>query len=256
MIALIISSLSYRAFLYVWIALALFIFFLLLRIPAPYGRHISSKWGPLVSNRLGWFIMEFPVLIVLGVVVFPFIHLLSTASLVMIGLFFIHYFNRVFIFPFRLHTKGKKIPWVIVVSGIFFNLVSGFSLGYYFTHYANYTSVWFTDIRFITGTVLFFTGMYINRKADDILIHLRKPDEIHYVIPEKWLFNYISCPNLFGELVEWLGFAILCWNLPALGFFIWTAANLIPRAVSHHKWYKKKFINYPCRRKAILPFVV
>lgn len=53
-------------------------------------------------------------------------------------------------------------------------------------------------------------------KADNILIHLRKPGETGYKIPQGWLFKYISCPNMFGELVEWAGYAILCWNLPAL----------------------------------------
>lgn len=148
------------------------------------------------------------------------------------------------------------MPWVIVGSGIFFNLVNGFSLGYYFSHFAHYTITWLTDIRFIAGIILFFTGMYINWKADNILIHFRKPGETHYVIPKSWLFDIISCPNLFGELIEWLGFAILCWNLPALTFFIWTAANLIPRALSHHKWYKNKFSNYPANRNAIIPFVI
>jgi len=115
---------------------------------------------------------------------------------------------------------------------------------------------WFTDARFIAGSILFFIGMLINWKADDMLIHLRKPGETHYAIPKKWLFDYISCPNLFGELIEWLGFAILCWNLPALCFFIWTSANLIPRAISHHEWYKNKFSDYPDQRYAIVPFVV
>jgi steroid 5-alpha reductase family enzyme len=172
----------------------------------------------------------------------------------MIALFCLHYFNRVFIFPFRIHTKGKKIPLVIVASGIFFNLVNGFSLGYYFVHYATYTNAWFADIRFLSGLVIFIAGMLINRKADNMLIGLRKPGETHYTIPEGWLFNTISCPNLLGELIEWMGFALLCWNLPALTFFIWTAANLIPRALSHHKWYKEKFKDYPPGRKAIIPF--
>jgi hypothetical protein len=60
---------------------------------------------------------------------------------------------------------------------------------------------------------------------------------------------------MLGELIEWLGFAILCWNMPALAFFIWSAANLVPRAMSHHRWYKNKFQNYPAERKAILPYI-
>jgi steroid 5-alpha reductase family enzyme len=143
-----------------------------------------------------------------------------------------------------------------MLSAIFFNLVNGFSLGYYFTHFAGYSTHWFGDLRFIAGIILFFSGLYINWRADDILIHLRNPTETGYKIPNGWLFEKISCPNLFGELIEWLGFALLCWNLPAIAFFIWTAANLIPRALSHHKWYIEKFNEYPANRKAIIPFVI
>jgi hypothetical protein len=48
----------------------------------------------------------------------------------------------------------------------------------------------------------------------------------------------------------------MCWNLPAVSFLAWTVANLIPRALSHHKWYKKQFADYPAGRKAIIPFVL
>jgi 3-oxo-5-alpha-steroid 4-dehydrogenase 1 len=255
MIILSVSWPTYQTIMYSWIVLAVIIFFLLLKITAPYGRHTSSKWGPLVSNKIGWLIMELPVLIVLFYFLMPVSKNISVVSWILISLFCLHYFNRVFVFPFRLHTKGKKMPLIIMLSAIFFNVVNGFSMGYYFAHFANYSPDWFTDWRFIAGTLLFFSGLAINWKADDILIHLRKPDETDYKIPGGWLFEKISCPNLFGELIEWLGFAILCWNLPALTFFLWTAANLIPRALSHHKWYKEKFSDYPAGRKAILPFI-
>jgi 3-oxo-5-alpha-steroid 4-dehydrogenase 1 len=255
MISFSISWESFQLIQFVWIALAVIVFFVLLKITAPYGRHTTSNWGPLVSNRLGWLLMELPVLVVLFLFLLPAAKTISAASWVLIGLFCLHYFNRVFIFPFRLRTKGKKMPLVIVLSAVFFNIMNGFSLGYFFSHFANYTSEWFTDIRFIAGIILFFTGLYINWKADDMLIHLRKPGETGYKIPKGWLFEKISCPNLFGELVEWTGFAILCWNLPGFTFLIWTAANLIPRALSHHRWYKEKFVDYPAERKAIIPYL-
>ena len=251
-----ISWSTYQTILYSWIALAVIVFILLLKVTAPYGRHSSAKWGPSIPNKWGWVIMELPVMVVLWIFLAPVIDTISPAVWLMIGLFCLHYFNRIFIFPFRIHTKGKRMPLVIVLSAVFFNLMNGFSFGYYFSHFASYSSEWLFDPRFITGIVLFVVGLYINWKADDILIHLRKPDETNYKIPEGWLFNKISCANLFGELIEWLGFAILCWNLPALTFFIWTAANLIPRAISHHKWYKEKFTDYPLNRKAIIPGVI
>lgn len=247
---------QYQTFLFTWIAIAIIIFFVLLKITAPYGRHSSAQWGPQLPNHIGWLLMELPVLVVLWLLLWPYIHRLATPVWIMTGLFSFHYLHRSLIFPFRIKTRGKKMPWLIAGSAIFFNLVNGFSLGYYFSHFAAYSQAWLTGPQFITGVLLFLTGMYINWKADTMLIALRRPGETGYKIPEGWLFNYISCPNLFGELVEWAGFALLCSNLPALTFFIWTAANLIPRAISHHQWYKKQFANYPATRKAILPFLV
>ena len=98
--------------------------------------------------------------------------------------------------------------------------------------------------------------MYINHRSDTILINLRKPGETGYKIPKGFLFNKISCPNHFGEIVEWIGFAILSWSLPGLVFVIWTMANLVPRSLNHHKWYKDNFREYPKDRKAVIPFVV
>ena len=250
-----LSWTTYQNFLYGWILLAILVFFLLLKITAPYGRHNKNR-GPTMDNKWAWMIMELPVLVVLGIFIFPAADSLAAVSLLMIGLFIFHYINRIFIFPFRIRTKGKKMPVIIVLSAIFFNLVNGFSFGYFFSKFADYSNGWLTDIRFIAGSILFIAGLTINWKADTILIHLRKPGEADYKIPTGWLFENISCPNLFGELLEWLGFAILCWNLPALTFFIWTAANLIPRGMAHHKWYKERFKEYPDERKAVIPFVL
>lgn len=34
-----------------------------------------------------------------------------------------------------------------------------------------------------------------------------------------------------GEIIEWIGFAIACWSLPAAAFAVYTFANLAPRAL-------------------------
>jgi hypothetical protein len=246
----------YEELVYVWIGLAVVIFFVLLRITAPYGRHATRQWGPAISNRWAWVIMELPVLVVLFAIVLPVQSQLSSVSWIMIGLFTIHYLNRTLVFPFRLRTKGKTMPLLVVGSGVLFNLLNGWMLGTFFAYLQDYPQEWVTDVRFIGGIVLFLGGVYINWRADDLLIHLRKPGETGYQIPHGWLFEHVSCPNLFGELVEWLGYAVLCWNLPALAFLVWTAANLVPRALSHHRWYRTQFPGYPEDRKAILPYVL
>jgi hypothetical protein len=49
------------------------------------------------------------------------------------------------------------------------------------------------------------------------------------------MFDYVSGANFFGEVVEWCGFALACYSLPALAFAMFAAFNLGPRATSHHR---------------------
>jgi len=48
----------------------------------------------------------------------------------------------------------------------------------------------------------------------------------------------------------------MTWSLPGLAFFVFTFANLFPRAIRAHKWYRAKFPDYPKDRKAVVPFIV
>jgi len=98
--------------------------------------------------------------------------------------------------------------------------------------------------------------MYINISSDNILLGLRKGGKKGYYIPYGGLFKYVSSPNLSGEIIEWLGWAMMSWCLPSFSFALWTMANLIPRALDHHHWYKRKFADYPKDRKAVIPFLV
>jgi protein-S-isoprenylcysteine O-methyltransferase Ste14 len=233
-----------------WIIIGLIIFPINLIYKAPYGRHTSKKWGISIDNKLGWIIMELPALIVCPAIYFYF-KIDFDISIMFIYLWIIHYFNRTIIFPFRIKTKGKKMPLAIVLSAFFFNIVNGLINGYFLST-IKLNSV---SIFLITGFLLFVLGLYINISSDNKLIKLRKIKK-GYFVPKGGLFKYISCPNFFGEILEWFGFALMTFNIGSLSFFIWTCCNLIPRSLAHHTWYKNKFNGYPKERKAILPFLI
>ena len=233
-----------------WIIIGLIIFPINLIYKAPYGRHTSKKWGISIDNKLGWIIMELPALLICPAIYFYF-KVDFDISIMFICLWIIHYFNRTIIFPFRIKTKGKKMPLAIVISAFFFNIVNGLINGYFLSN-INLHSV---SIFLITGFLLFVLGLYINISSDNKLINLRKIKK-GYFVPKGGLFKYISCPNFFGEILEWFGFALMTFNIGSLSFFIWTCCNLIPRALAHHTWYKNKFNEYPKERKAILPFLI
>lgn len=251
------SQLTFYFFVYMWIAIGLIFFPIALRVVAPYGRHTTTKWGPLANNKLGWVIMEAPALIIFACFFIFGTNHHSFISGIFFSVWVFHYINRTIIFPFRLRTRGKKMPVAIVGMAFCFNLVNGFINGYYLGSMSgSYQLSWLWDPRFIIGAAFYISGMAINWQSDNILIHLRKPGETGYVVPRGGLFTYVSCPNHFGEIIEWTGFALMTWSLPGLAFAIWTFFNLVPRALHHHKWYRETFSDYPVMRKALIPHIL
>jgi hypothetical protein len=178
----------------IWIGVAMVTFPFLLKIRTPYGRHTAKGWGPMMDNKLGWFVMEFPTLAL-------FVYFFLTGPLekdiykwILFSVFALHYVNRIFIFPFRTKTKNKKMPVIIALSAVFFNLVNGsingYWLGWYAEPYGNYAL-----LHFIPGMLVFITGFIINQDSDNRLINLRKPGDKGYYIPRGGLFKWLSCPN-------------------------------------------------------------
>lgn len=237
-----------------WIALALLLMPIQLRITAPYGRHLRRGWGPTVPARLGWIAMELVPLLVF-VPLFLAGPTAKTAPMwVFFALWVAHYLHRSLVFPLRARNRGRRMPVLIVVSALGFNAVNaGLNGGYLGWISAPYPDSWLADPRFIVGLALFAAGAALNLWADNRLIALRRPGSPDYVIPRGGPFELVSCPNHLGEIVEWAGFAVMCWNLPALSFAIWTAANLVPRSLSHHRWYGAHFEDYPSGRRAVIP---
>ena len=240
----------------VWavVAAAVPTFLYLLRKTAPYGRHYAGAgWGPHISSRLGWIIMELP-----AVVVFVAVYLNGMAAFQIVPLLFLvmwqgHYLNRTFIYPFRIRTRGRKTPLMVVGSGFFFNTVNAYVNARFISEFGEYAVGWLADPRFIIGVGIFLVGIAINFHADNILIRLRRPGETDYAIPRGGGFRFISCPNYTGEILEWAGWALATWSSGGLAFLLFTCANLVPRARSNHQWYVETFRDYPPRRKILIP---
>jgi len=249
---------TFDLLVWIWTSTGLIIFLVLLFVTAPYGRHSKRTWGVTIPDRIGWFIMEVPALIIFLWLVFTGKSEKTLVVWIIASLYVIHYINRAVIYPWRIRTTGKRMPLAVALMAVLFNFVNAGFLGYYTgTLHDHYSNLWLNDVRFIAGLIIFIAGMVINISSDEKLIHLRmKKKNDGYQIPRGGLFEKVSCPNFFGEITEWLGYAILCWSLPAFSFFVWTFCNLVPRGLSHHKWYRSYFPDYPHERKAIFPYIL
>ncbi|EDV23202.1 uncharacterized protein TRIADDRAFT_58245 [Trichoplax adhaerens] len=197
--------------------------------PAPYGRfgnndNNPNNWGPVIPQRLGHTISDaLPCVVEFLLVYFLY------------GRNQYHYTNLVFMILWQLHYihRGLIHPWIM--------------------RYSSKTTP-LGDPRFIIGILLFIIGFIINRYADLKLRNLRRENQ-GYVIPSGGLFNYISCPNYFGEMIEWMGWAVGTFSLGGLAWFCFCCATFIPRARHNHRWYKERFADYPSQRKALIPFI-
>lgn len=239
-------------------ALAGAVFWILGKTTAPYGRHQRSGWGPSMPVRLGWVLMEAPSVFLFAWVFFAGPRSHQLVPLLLLGLWQLHYVHRTLIYPMTMRgTTGKRMALAVVLSGFSFNVLNSYLNARSLTAFGpEYELRWLWSFRFLYGLMLFFTGFVINRWADWTLRRLRGSGETGYKIPRGGLFDEVSCPNYLGELIQWVGWAIMTWSQAGLAFAVFTAANLIPRAVANHNWYRSKFEDYPTRRRAIIPYLL
>ena len=241
------------------VAAAIPTFGVLLRVDAPYGKHARGGWGPGVNPRLGWLLMELPALLSFLWFFVTGAHAQHLLPVVFCALFAGHYVHRALVYPFQIQpAPGSEVKMVIVLLGAIFNLANGYLNGAWLSRYAInlYNLVWIKDPRFAFGITLFFAGFVMNRQSDAILQSLRDAPGSDYAIPYGGSFRYVSSPHYLGELMQWSGFALASWSPAAAAFVLFSAANLIPRALATHRWYRQKFPDYPPDRKAVLPYIL
>ncbi len=253
------SEKGFEVLLIVMAALGVAVFASLWKVTAGYGKFASKKWGPSISNRAGWVLMEVPVFLVMLLIWalngFP----LAAPQIVLFGLFMLHYTQRCFVFPFLIRGKSR-MPLSIMGMGVVFNLINGYiqGAGLFLFPRASYSLGWgyLLSWNAILGMGLFAVGLAINWNSDYVIRHLRRPGDTAHYLPQKGLYKYVTNANYLGEILEWVGFALAAASPAGWVFAWWTAANLVPRADSIHKRYIQEFGTEALgKRKRLLPFV-
>ena len=249
----------FNGLIYCMVVLAVVVFASLYFVTAGYGLFRTKRWGWSINNKLAWVLMELPVFFVMFAIWSLSPLKWHLPQLALFGLFELHYFQRSLIFPFLL--KGQsKMPVVIMLMGILFNVINGVIQGgglYWFPNPDFEQGVaYLLRWNAMAGILLFLIGMAINLHSDHVIRHLRKPGDTQHYLPQKGMYCYVTSANYLGEIMEWTGFAIAAGTLAAWVFPIWTAANLVPRAHAIYNRYKEEFGEEALgKRKRIIPFV-
>jgi len=169
-------------------------FFLLLFVPAPYGRYQSvsgrfySLGLPDLPAPVAWLLQECPAF-------FCFVYQWKASSAaatraltpntVLLLAFAVHYFNRSFVYPLRL-VGGKSTPAGVFLMALVFCVWNGTAQGVYLARVAQWGGSAAQALlapRFVCGVLLGCLGALVNVEADAILRGLRKPGDTGYYIP-------------------------------------------------------------------------
>jgi protein-S-isoprenylcysteine O-methyltransferase Ste14 len=224
-------------------------------IVAPYGRHGRRGWGPTVPARVGWVVMETPASLLFLGVYLAGPHRFQVVPLLLLAMWQTHYLQRAFVYPF-LMRGGSRMPVVLMALAIVFNTLNAYINARWISDFGHYPVSWLADPRFLLGLVLFVGGLALNLSSDRTLRNLRAPGETGYRVPYGGGYRFVSSPNYLGEIIEWTGWAIATWSLAGLAFAVYTVANLAPRAIANHHWYRERFPDYPADRKALIPGIL
>jgi hypothetical protein len=153
----------YYYILSVWGALALIaglaIYFLGV---LPISNRTETPWWNrlgLIDKRLAWVLMETPVLATVLYCYFAAARQSVNYSVVMVGVFVLHYAHRALIYPWRIKVQGKKMPVGSMLAAMLFYVVNGYLIGYYFGALRAYAASWLLDPRFIVGMLAFVAGL-------------------------------------------------------------------------------------------------
>jgi len=242
---------------WVWVGIAVLVFLSLFFIVAPYGRHTRGGWGPVISARMGWVVMEVPSFAVI-LALFLLSERSALLMTVVTSIWCFHYFYRSFVYPALGKMTGKTMPLAVALMAVVFNIgnagFNGMSLFFWLPE--NEIVTWSFGGQEMIGLSMVLFGFVTHVHSDSVLRSLRKDTDTGYKIPTGGLHRFVANPNYFGEMVQWVGLAIMVDQLAMWSFAIWTVANLLPRALSNLKWYRETFPDYPKNRKALIPFVL
>ncbi|XP_054165592.1 polyprenol reductase-like [Oppia nitens] len=161
--------------------------------------------------------------------------------------------------------SNTKINIIQYTIGFAFYLSCGLAL----IHAINDNNTTENNYRIIFSClsfVAFLVASYLQFKSYQILANLRikkiKDDNkvvtYDHFIPMGGLFDLISCPHYFAEIIIYFCICLITgFNILWSYLLVWVIVNQTLAALLSHKWYLKTFQHkYPKHRKTIFPYIL
>eukprot|EP01084_Bolivina_argentea_P049489 91006_1 len=118
------------------------------------------------------------------------------------------------------------------------------------------------NVLIVFGLIIYILGEIGNCYHHYLLSKMRPKGFKGHVIPYGGLFNILSCPHYFCELLTWFGwFIVTGFGIGPLTLLVLSLIVLMQRSKEKHDKYRQEFNGkndkklYPQNRKALIPFI-
>jgi very-long-chain enoyl-CoA reductase len=170
-----------------------------------------------------------------------------------------HYSKRILetIFVHRFSNDTMPIKNIFKNCGYYWGFAALVS---YFVNKPQFVEPLHNHVLF--GAGLFFVSEIANFITHMQLRYLRPEGTRKRGIPRGFLFDLVSCPNYFMEILAWVGFSVMTQTWPSLLFTLVGSVQMWIWAKDKHRKYKKEFDGkegrelYPKGRKILIPYIL
>jgi len=175
----------------------------------------------------------------------------SPYHLVVLGAFLFHFIRRILEILF-VNSYSRPTPLrALVPIALLYGGVAA-SSAFFQVHTSGQST---SSPTFVLGTVVFGLGELLNGYHHWLLARLRPPGVHTYFMPRGGLFGWVASPHYFGEILSFVGYAMMSDLLPVWGNALVVSTYLSSRANSTLKWYQGKMPRQiPTGWRRIVPF--
>ena len=172
--------------------------------------------------------------------------------------FYFHFVRRLFEVQFVQSSRGSDVPPFAIIGSCVNYALYGVLNKYDPKLRLNKTVA-------TIGSLIFLIGEIGNLYHHYLLAQFRKEPKTEfntslngkYILPHGALFEYLSMPHYFMELVSWFGYFVTNnFRIGSFILFVQCCITVIPLAIGRHDKNKVQFTQWPHNRKAILPFIL
>lgn len=204
------------------------------------SRMVSSRIGMLIIYTPSIFFSLIVSIATHGLLEFPVANILCI----------LHFVKRDLEVLFLHIYSGKVSLGVSTMIGTYYTITASA------ISYVSAKEVSHTEKRI--SILLFVVGSIGNCYHHYLLAKLRSDgnNKKIYLIPQGGMFNYVTAPHYFFELIAWLGMAVASRHFNIYLVFLSMCSYLSGRAVAQSQFYKDKFADeWSETKKILVPFL-